>query len=331
MIPTLTPGYRSRARRLPFGSLVLLMGLSASAHAAAAADCDRGCLRELLDRYLGAVFKHQPALAPLAGDHRATENGAVLSNGTGIWTSAKGLGALGRRYFDVSSGQAAYFGLLEEGDAPAIVSLRLRIEKRSISEAEWTVARQSAGGMFSVEGLLATPPPPDTAIPRSERSARGPMIAAANAYFEGLQKHDGSQVPHIAGCERIENGVKVTHRTLEPRAAAPGKAAPAPGAAGAAAATQAEPGLVQETRSGDCASGLENFAQSIADTSHRRFPLVDEEAGVVLGATLFHRPPGVTTKRNLLTEYFYEQQGKISGIYAAMYYLDPGAPDTPGW
>lgn len=50
-----------------------------------------------------------------------------------------------------------------------------------------------------------------------------------------------------------------------------------------------------------------------------------------MGATILHRPPGVGTKRNLLTEYFFIRGGKIAGIYAAMYYLDPQAPDSPGW
>ena len=59
--------------------------------------------------------------------------------------------------------------------------------------------------------------------------------------------------------------------------------------------------------------------------------VVDEEAGVVLGAVILQRPPGVTMKRNLLSEYFYTKRGKISGIYAAMYYLDPSVSGAPGW
>jgi hypothetical protein len=78
-------------------------------------------------------------------------------------------------------------------------------------------------------------------------------------------------------------------------------------------------------------AGFEAFAHSIASTDLRRFPLVDEQAGVVMGTTLFHRPPGSTLRRNLLTEYFHVRQGRIAAIYAAMYYLPPEAADATGW
>jgi hypothetical protein len=297
------------------------------AHPAAAADrCDRDCLHKTLDRYLQAVFQHHPAAAPLAPDARATENAAVLPNGTGIWLTASGFGPIQRRYFDVASGQAAYYGIINEGALPDIVALRVRVVKRRITEAEWTIARQAAGGMFSIQGLIDQPPPEDAPIPRGDRTPRAQMIAAADAYFAALQQHDGSAVPHVPGCDRIENGIKVTNRLRsEPMTPIPG-AAPAPPAAAAAV-----PGMAQEARSGDCTAGFDMFAHSIAETTHRRYPVVDEEAGVVMGSTLFHRPPESALKRNLLTEYFWEKSGRISAIYAAMFYLDPAAPDTPGW
>ena len=150
------------------------------------------------------------------------------------------------------------------------------------------------------------------------------MIRAADAYFEGLQRHDGSGVPHVDGCERVENGVRVTHSRILP----PGAPPPAPASG---ASTGGAPTASQEALSGDCVAGFEGFAHSIASTDLRRFPLVDEQAGVVMGTTLFHRPPGSSLRRNLLTEYFHVRNGRIAAIYAAMYYLPPEAPDTPGW
>ena len=298
----------------------ILLGVIAMPRAHAQ-DCDRACLRGVLESYLGAVFAHDPGAAPLAPDYRATENAAPLENGASLWRSALGYGAVGRHYFDVRAGQAAYYGLISEGPGPAIVSLRLQVKSRRVAEAEWTVARAAAGGMFSTEGLIANPPPAETALPKEEQRSRTTLIATANAYFDALQRHDGSMVPHVEGCERIENGVKVTHRESGAPAPATGTATPAGSA----------PGVAQEARSGDCIAGFEAFAHSIAQTSHRRFPLIDEEAGVVMGATIFHRPPESTLRRNLLTEYFFERKGKIAAIYAAMFYLAPEAPDSPGW
>ena len=72
-------------------------------------------------------------------------------------------------------------------------------------------------------------------------------------------------------------------------------------------------------------------SSDLAETTLRRFPLVDEEQGVVMGTTLFRRPAGSVRKRNLLTEYFYIHGGRIAGIWATMYYLSAEAPNANGW
>lgn len=306
------------------GALALAVALAALAAPAAApaapAACDRACLRGVLDRYMGAVFKHDPAAAPLAANHRATVNAALSAPGEAIWKTATGYGTVQRRFFEPATGGAVYFGHLKEGDVDDVVAVRLKVVDRKVTEAEWTVARKSDGNMFSAEGLTENAPLPDTPIPAADRTPKARMIAAANAYFDGLQKHNGAAIPRVPGCERVENGFKVTNRV----GALPPLGAPPPPAG-------ATPTLAEEVRSGDCTAGLEGFERTIADVSPRRFLVVDEEAGVVTGATILHRPPGVTVKRNLLTEFFWIRGGKIAGIWAAMYYLDPAAPDSPGW
>jgi hypothetical protein len=297
--------------------LMALLAINAPAVASAHEPCDRACLKSALDNYMDAVFKHSPSKAHLAPHAKATVNAAPLANGDGIWKTATGYGAIQRRFLDPVSSQAAYFGEIKEADETAIISLRVKVKNSRISEAEWTVARMSAGGMFSLEGLAETPPPPDKPLPASERTPRATLIENADKYFSGLQSHDGSAIPHIAGCERVENGFKVTNRVRPPAPSGP--------------ANQATPGAAEETRSGDCTAGFDGFSHSIAEAAFRRFPVVDEELGVVMGSTLFHRPPESTMKRNLLTEFFYQKSGKLSGIYAAMYYLEPSAPDGNGW
>jgi hypothetical protein len=311
---------RKRAARHPLLLALLSLALAPSAGAGPAAvdDCGRACLRGVLDRYLEAVFRHEPADAGLATGYRATENAAPLPDGESVWRSVTGYGSVGRRYVDPVARQVAYFGLLQEPAGPALASVRLRVDGRRVLEAEWTVARASYGGMFSVEGLGQSPPPEDSPLPPDDRTPRSAMVQAANAYFEGLQRHDGAAIPHVDGCERVENGVRVTHSHIMPPASG---AAPAGGA----------PTAAQEALSGDCVAGFEGFAHSIASTDLRRFPLVDEEAGVVMGTTLFHRPPGSSLRRNLLTEYFHIRNARITAIYAAMYYLPPEAADGTGW
>ena len=67
----------------------------------------------------------------------------------------------------------------------------------------------------------------------------------------------------------------------------------------------------------------------ISGVVERIFPVVDQQAGVVLGRGVFNRPPGAKRRdgtpwpRNYLMEYFSVDKGKISGIYAVMHYLPP--------
>src|SRR5438105_14297082 len=86
--------------------------------------CDRACLRTTLDAYLNAVIKHDPAAAPLMIGFRQTENAIAVRAGTGLWKSMTALGGMQRRFFDPVTGQAAYFGVIEEGAEKAVVTLR---------------------------------------------------------------------------------------------------------------------------------------------------------------------------------------------------------------
>jgi hypothetical protein len=99
-------------------------------------------------------------------------------------------------------------------------------------------------------------------------------MAIANSYFDGLTTHDGSVIIHEPGCSRIENGTTVTGHG---RGAGAGR-----GAASDGRGAPATPGGFPD---GDCSSNLENLNVSLV--AARRYPIVDEEAGVVLGMVVF--------------------------------------------
>jgi len=288
----------------------------------AADDCDRSCLKTTLDRYLTAVTTHDPAAAPLAVGFRQTENAVVVKLGTGTWKSVSGLGSLQRRYLDPISGQAAYFGVVNEGTTSAIVTVRVKVERRQITEAEWYLARQGdpglngpqqpgqpAGNFFDPENLTKNPPPERT-LAKSERLPRESLIGITNSYFDGITTHDGSIIQAHQGCARTENGTTVTGR------AARGGGAPGGAAPGGRGGTS------------DCTSGLETI--NIQMVAARRYPVVDDEAGVVLAMAVFIRKPGTTTRRNVFSEWFVIENQKIRSIYSAMFYPSPEVP-VPNW
>jgi hypothetical protein len=277
-------------------------------------DCDRACLKTTLDQYLNAVIKHDPAAAPLFIAFRQTENATVVKLGTGIWKTATALGKVQRRYFDAVTGQAAYFGLLEENGAPAVVTLRLKVDNKKITEAEWVIARKgdpglngpAGGNVFDADFLTANAPPEKPLS--KERMSRDVMVAVTNSYFDGITTHDGSIIQAYPGCVRIENGVGMAGRGIPPRGGAPRGGGPA-----------------AET---DCTSGLQTI--NIQNVAARRYPVVDEEAGVVLAMAVFIRKPGTATRRNMFGEWFFLENNKIRTIYATLFYPSPEAP-VPNW
>ncbi len=116
-------------------ALVLVGAYAAPSFGQAA--CNRDCLRATLDRYLDAVVSKDPARAPLAVGIRQTVNAVNVMTGKGVWQSVTGLGEVQRRYVDAVTGQAGFYGTLKEGNARPIVTIRIRVENRQITEAEW--------------------------------------------------------------------------------------------------------------------------------------------------------------------------------------------------
>src|SRR5207245_10789038 len=78
----------------------------------------------------------------------------------------------------------------------------------------------------------------------------------------------------------------------------------------------------------DCVSGLANFNLSMVVA--RRIPLVDQGAQMVLGMAVFIRRPGSPTPRNVFSEWFNVEDGRIRTIYTAMFYPGPELA-VPNW
>src|SRR5688572_23198586 len=245
--------------------VLLAMAIAGSpAPASAQTTCDRACLRTMLDQYLAAVVKHDPAAAPLVVGFRQTENAINVRPGNGVWKTATGLGKVQRRYLDPVSGQAAYYGTVEEGSSTAVVTVRVRVENRQLTEAEWYLARANDPGLNGPRQpgrppanlhnpeYLAQNPPPDRVVARNARSDRAALVRIVERYFDAMTSHDGSVALTHAGCGRVENGSPApAGRFLPPATPAqpvqPAGGQPTPAAGGG----------------NDCVGGLQNFNLSM--------------------------------------------------------------------
>jgi hypothetical protein len=291
--------------------------------------CDRTCLADTLDRYLEAVIAHDPAKAPLAYGVRQTENAINVAPGQGVWQTVTGLGQVQRKYFDAVSGQAGYYGTVMEGGETAIVTARLRVEDRQITEAEWYIARANDPGLNGPRQpgrppanlhnpeYLADHPPPQRVVPEGERYDRGALRRIVDSYFDAITSHDGSIALTMKGCGRAENGSPAPGGDFLPPAP-PRDGQPAP------------QGPPQQPGGGSrgCVDGLENFNASMVVA--RRVPLIDEEAQMALAMGVFVRRPGSPTPRNAASWWFVIDGGKIRTTYTAMFYPSPELA-VPNW
>ena len=298
-------------------ALSLLSGGSALGQGDA---CDRECLRGALMRYMNAVANNEPDNAGIIVGFRQTENAEVKRIGTGTWQSVTALGEVQRQFMDPVSGQAAYFGLVEESGEPAVVAVRVKVVGRQITEAEWYIGRAGQPGMqgepapdgtgagpYDPANFLANPPPPERNVAPRERLSRESLLGVTNSYFDAITSHDGSIMLIKPDCQRIENGRQITGRVLP---------------------EGSDDGYQGKTV---CSSGIRTTGRlGIALVTSRRYPLVDEQQQVVLGLAVFLRHPESPNRRLGLSEFFYIDDALISQVHAAMFYADRDLP-LPNW
>jgi hypothetical protein len=238
-------------------------GALAQAITTASASCDRPCLDALMDRYLAALVKHDPRALPLTRDVRFTEDGVELKLGDGLWGTASGLGKFKQYFEEVPRGQVAFFGTIQENGRPAILAARLKVVRHAISEIETVVVRsdntdndkgpQELDAMGGPDPLYAQP------AEVGHRSSRAQLIAAANAYFDGLVGASARDVPFSPACNRWNNG-ELTTNIHDPH---------------------------DRILSMSCGEQFDSGFLKFVTRIRRRVPLVDEERGVALAIGFF--------------------------------------------
>jgi hypothetical protein len=299
-------------------------------------NCNRACLENLVEQYLTALVARNPERLPLSKDVMYTENSQVLKVGDGFWKTVEGRGNYTHIFADPEFGQVAYMGTMREAGAPLLMSLRLRVELGRITEIETVYFKPGGGGPNNIADM-DKPYKPEAmwfkSIPPEKRMSRQELIAVADSYFTGLQKNDGKGIngtgyyPFTNDCHRIENGAPTTN---VPRPA------------------DAPPDAVNGFWM-DCLSQFKLGYYFVVQNIHsRRYPLVDQERGVVWSGAVFdqgtvnkgvlsdgrpfefkgfNRPSSI-----LVTEAFLIEDGKIRRVEmigpSAVYHMNtpwPGA------
>jgi len=215
-----------------------------------------------MDQFLSSLVAHDPAKAPLAKNVKFTEDGAQLEPGDGLWATASNVGNYKLYFAEPSAGSAGIYALVQENGAAAILFARLKVVDKKFTEIETLVARKQTTGILNTDNLTQVPSIFLETVPSADRPSRAEMVAMVGKYFDGIEQGNGDIVPFAKDCIRIENGIQTC----------PGSATSRLGALSC--------GEQLSTK-------IFTYIQSV---NPRRFPIVDEEHGLVLAVVRFNHP-----------------------------------------
>jgi hypothetical protein len=222
--------------------------------------CDRACLYGFLDKYLDGLKAKDPSRVPWAKNIKYSENNVVMKVGDGVWGTITGLGDYNLRMADPMTGEVGFYGLVQETKSSSTFALRLKVENGKISEAETLIRRSDDGGAFPSQPKLVDKPVLNEIVPPDQRRPRERMIALVDGYWSTLQLNDGVLFTQFDdNCNRIENGLPTTHNPDLM------KVIPV-----------ANLGCAEQFKLGNY-----RYDDRVRD---RRFPLIDEERGLVMSA-----------------------------------------------
>jgi hypothetical protein len=218
---------------------------------------NRTTLYAVLDRYMAALAAKNPARVEWAKTIRNSENNVMIPTGEGLWGTLDRIGEYKLRFADVKTGQVGYFGTVHEPIEESAFTVRLKVDAQGkVAEVETIVVRQSDSGIKFENPRYWDKPILNANV--TKPNSRKEMIALSDGYFSTLQLNDGTlHTKFHPQANRVENGVQTTHN---PEFA---KIVPVSAL-----------GCEEQFRMGNY-----RYDDRLRG---RRFPLVDEERGLVL-------------------------------------------------
>jgi hypothetical protein len=167
--------------------------------------CTRGGLQEAVSLYLVAQAKGDSSSLPLSQGVGYWENIAPADIRSGFLTKPIKIDH-SRSFLDSDTCQAFIEVIAADKAAPYVLGTRLRVNHDKIVEVEilWTT---SGYWLFDADAYLKYSSSEKwDPIPAVQRSSRGALISAANAYLDAFLERRIDLVPWGFPCERLEGG-----------------------------------------------------------------------------------------------------------------------------
>lgn len=165
-----------------------------------------------LDMFMAGLLAQDPSQVRWAKRVRFTENNVALMIGDGLWQTITARGPYDLRFADPLTGQIGLFTTVQETHEESACTIRLGVEEGAIAEVEIIVVRQSDSGLKFPDPKFERKPMLEEIVPAAERLSRERMLALSNGYFSTLERNDGTILTRFhPGCNRVENGVQTTN------------------------------------------------------------------------------------------------------------------------
>lgn len=270
---------------------VLGSGVTPAAAAPRKPSCDEACLKHFVDLYIDSLASHDPSRLPMSPKVRITEDGAALEAGEGLWVTFQSAGPYRHDFYEPATGGVGAFFSGTENGFPDLISVRLKVTGRKVTEIETIVSR-------SARNAQNLPPKDpswmtlfDREEPASSRLTRAQLVKGAIDYMRAIAFQKGELAPFAESCIRLENGGAMSrgpHDTLP----VPAMRVPAGGDNNqwlAAVTKTMDEGL-------GCAKQIDTGVYGfITGYEGARFPVVDVKRQIVFGVFDFMRRGNVTS------------------------------------
>jgi hypothetical protein len=294
--------------KCPFITALLL--LAAAPWASAQSDCDRACLTGFLDGWFKGLVNNSVSGVAVAKDVKVTQNGQITTVAGTFWDGAASV----PYRWDIANprlGDTAAEAVVSNADGTmTMLAVRLKVKNGAVTEIETIKANKGdADGLWGPEVLLqmGVSPALQLSIREAERDSYYRLIAAAESYWRAFQTNgtpDYHPADLLPDTQRFENGFQTT-------------------------------GLVRNGAYVSAASGFDAGRFIGRNLWDRRYPVVDEERGIVLSMVRFGLKDGAksqstaTSNSRIVAEFFAVKRGLIQEVQAVLFNVPDSLP--PQW
>lgn len=276
--------------------LTLLMFLLIAA-TTARANYSRDTLITYIDTYFKALVDNNPSAVPLAKNVKITLNGEVKSIAQTFWEGAESVAFR----FDIVNtrlGDTGTEAVIKNSDgSKTMYMLRMKVQGDRIIEIETIKCNKGeADGLWGVDNLNVVSPAYQLSIREVEQDSYYDLIGTAESYWRAFQTNGWPEYRParlLPDSRRYENGMQTT-------------------------------GMIKDGQYESTAKGFDTGFFKERNIWDRRYPVVDEERGVVLSIVRFGIKAGLksrseaTTHSRLVAEFFAIKSCRIQEIQAIL-------------